>query len=144
MALTAPGRLLRHVAEAMATRPNAEALLVLLKHPLCHSGRDGRGQHLLRSRDLELQVLRGGGPYLERADLMVWAGARDSDPGAVDWAVWLADLLLVDPAIGAVPFADHVARHLALAGLWPRGRAMMQRRGPARYGSVKTARRQGV
>ncbi|QBY02847.1 double-strand break repair protein AddB [Rhodophyticola sp. CCM32] len=116
VALTAPGRLLRHVAEAMATRPNAEALLVLLKHPLCHSGRDGRGQHLLRSRDLELQVLRGGGPYLERADLMVWAGARDSDPGAVDWAVWLADLLLVDPAIGAVPFADHVARHLALAG----------------------------
>lgn len=109
---TAPGRLLRHVAEARATRLTAEALLVLLKHPLTHAGRDDRGEHLRRTRDLELQVLRGKAPFPTRADLMKWAEKRDKDADAVTWAAWVSDAVLDLFAPGAQPLADHVAAHL--------------------------------
>lgn len=114
ISLTAPGRLLCHVAELLVAPATAEGLLILLKHPLSHSGRDDRGQHLLRARDLELQVLRGGGPHPQRQDLIGWASGRRGDPGSVDWAAWVADLALADRPGGALPLADHVARHIAL------------------------------
>jgi len=109
---SAPGRLLRHVAEAGAERMSAEALLVLLKHPLTHAGRADRGPHLLRSRDLELQLLRGRTPFPTRADLIDWARKRDTDPGAVDWAGWVADAVLGLYAPDTRDLADHVAAHL--------------------------------
>jgi double-strand break repair protein AddB len=112
---TAPGRLLLHVADAMATRLSAEALLVLLKHPLTHSGRDDRGDHLRRTRDLELQALRGRMAFPDRAALVDWAAKRDSDPGAMDWAAWVADAALTLHAPEARPLADHVDRHLEAA-----------------------------
>lgn len=110
---TAPGRLLLHVADALSERLTAESLLVLLKHPLTHSGRDDRGEHLRRSRDLELQRLRGKLPFPTRKDLIDWAADRDSDPGAMDWAAWVADAVLELHAPGARPMADHVTAHLA-------------------------------
>ena len=109
---SAPGRLLRHVAEAGAARLSAEALLVLLKHPLTHAGRDDRGQHLLRARDLELQLLRGRTPFPTRADLVTWAAKRERDPGAVEWAGWVADAVLGLFAPETRDLADHVAAHL--------------------------------
>ena len=115
LSLTAAGRFLRHVAELLSARPTAEALLVLLKHPLTHSAREDRGAHLLRARDLELQILRGGGPYPDRGDLLDWAAKRETDSGAVAWASWVSDLLLSVHGTEAVLLADHVARHLTLA-----------------------------
>lgn len=118
---TAPGRLLLHVAQGLADRMTAEDLLVLLKHPLTHSGRDDRGDHLRRSRDLELQLLRGKLPFPTRADLVDWAANRTNDPGAMDWAVWVADAALTLFAPGLQPLADHVARHLRAACLLAAG-----------------------
>jgi hypothetical protein len=44
---------------ALAARPaDPESLAVILKHPLCHTGLD-RGEHLKRTRDLELQLSEG-------------------------------------------------------------------------------------
>ena len=109
---TAPGRFLLHVAEAMSDRITAEALMVLLKHPLAHSDREDRGDHLRRTRDLELELLRGKLPFPERAELIEWAGKRSSDPDAISWAVWVADSVLGLTAPGSRPLADHVAAHL--------------------------------
>jgi len=112
--LTAPGRFLRHVAEAMTGPLDAEAMIILLKHPICHSAGD-RGEHLRRTRDLELWVLRGATSLPTRADLVDWAAKRSGDPGAMDWVVWLAGTLLDVAPPEVLPFADHVSRHLQLA-----------------------------
>ncbi len=58
--LSAPGRFLRHVAALFGQKLTSEALLVLPKHPLAHSGA-GRGEHLLRTHELE-PTLRHTGP----------------------------------------------------------------------------------
>ena len=118
---TAPGRLLLHVAGGLSDRMTAEDLLVLLKHPLTHSGNEARGDHLRRTRDLELKLLRGKLPFPTRGDLVDWAAKRETDPGAMDWAVWVADAALTLHAPGPQPLADHVAKHLAATCLLAAG-----------------------
>ncbi len=113
LSLAAPGRLLRHVAEAGAAPLTAESLLVLLKHPLTHSGRDDRGQHLLRTRDLELQVLRKGKPFPNRADLVAWAEKRGKDTGAMAWVGWVTDAVLSLYYPAARDLRDHVDQHIS-------------------------------
>ena len=110
LALSAPGRFLRHVAALMAGRVDAEALVTLLKHPLTHSG-PGRGDHLRHSRDLELHLRRRGVPFPDAALLRGWGAAQ----GCAAWADWLAGALESAPDDTPQPLADLVARHRALA-----------------------------
>ncbi|PWK61395.1 double-strand break repair protein AddB [Roseicyclus mahoneyensis] len=114
LSLSPPGRFLRHVAEIEAKPADPEALAVILKHPLCHTGSE-RGLHLLRARDLEVQVLRARPGLPSRARLVEWADKRRDDPGAMAWVGWLTDHLLspIDP--GALPMDTRVARHLVRA-----------------------------
>lgn len=113
LALSAPGRFLRQVADLFCQRLTAEALLALLKHPLTASGAD-RGNHLRWTRDLELRIRRHGPVFPDAAAITAWAATRPAD-GVADWAEWLARCLPGDPAPGDLPLTDHVARHLALA-----------------------------
>ena len=117
LALSAPGRFLRHVAELLAERLSAEALVTLLKHPLTHSSGD-RNRHLLHSRDLELHIRRHGLAFPDARALRVWAERR---PERAPWAEWLAGVLPAAPLSGAEPLADLVARHMALAEALARG-----------------------
>lgn len=110
LAQTAPGRFLRQVADAATGPMTAEALVALLKHPLCHTGAE-RGEHLRRTRDLELQALRRGLAFPTRAALAAWAEARETDPRARDWATWLGDHLLNEVTRKPMPLADRVAAH---------------------------------
>jgi len=114
LSLSAPGRFLRHVAEIEAKPADAEALAVILKHPLCHTGGD-RGSHLLRARDLEVQLLRRNPGLPSRARLVDWASKRETDPGATAWVGWLAEHLLAQIDPGPLPMEARVARHLARA-----------------------------
>ena len=116
LALTAPGRLLRHVGALMARKVDGLALLTALKHPLTHSGA-GRGAHLLHTRDLELHIRRKGLAYPDGPMLRAWAKAR----GAEAWGAWLADLLPPPPDATPRPLSDWVARHLALTEALARG-----------------------
>lgn len=113
LALSAPGRLLRQVAALFGRKTTIEALLALLKHPLAHGG-PGRGDHLLRTRELELALRSRGAPYPDAAMIAVWA---DGQPEREAWADWLCGLLAAASAEGEepAPLADHVVRHLALA-----------------------------
>ncbi|MBF9048167.1 double-strand break repair protein AddB [Rhodobacterales bacterium LSUCC0031] len=114
LSLAAPGRFLRHVAALEVRAPDPESLAIILKHPLCHTGLD-RGDHLVRSRDLEVQLLRRTPGMPPRAALFAWAEKRVKDPGAIAWVGWLADHIMAPPAPGPIPFADRVARHIARA-----------------------------
>jgi len=108
---TAGGRFLRHVAELMTGPADAESVVVLLKHPMCHSGGD-RGGHLLRSRDLELQVLREAVALPTRPQLLDWAEKRKTDPDAMAWVSWFHDVFLAPVASAPQSLEQHVAAHL--------------------------------
>ena len=110
LALSAPGRFLRHVAGLMARRLDGQALLTLLKHPLTHSA-GARGDHLRHTRDLELRLRRHAVAFPDADVLRDFAQAKDCAP----WADWLIRALPGDPDPAPRPMAELVGQHLALA-----------------------------
>lgn len=115
LALSAPGRFLRHCAGLMARRLEGQTLLSVLKHPLCHSAGD-RGPHLLNTRNLELHLRRRAVAFPDGAYLRAWGQGA----GAGAWSDWLAQVL---PAVSDTPrpLAGLVADHIALAEGLARG-----------------------
>jgi inactivated superfamily I helicase len=113
LALSPPGRFLRHVASLFGQKLTAEALLILLKHPLAHGVGDERGAHLLHTRDLELFIRRKGMPYPSRVSLETWAEHRADRQAWLDWVfAALTDL----ETLGTLPLADHVGALFGAAG----------------------------
>ncbi|MDO5621631.1 MAG: double-strand break repair protein AddB [Paracoccus sp. (in: a-proteobacteria)] len=117
--LTAPGLFLRHIAALFGQALTIDALLVLLKHPLCATGGGGaaRGNHLRQLRELELH-LRAHGPAFPDADaLLDWASRGDQ--ARQDWSRWLAaqlDLLAeLGAETGPSPLPARLARLLTVA-----------------------------
>lgn len=122
LALSAPGRFLRHVAGLFGEKLTADRLLTLLKHPLTASS-DDRGQHLLFTRHLELKLRRYGPSFPTGADLIVWAQTR-KDSGIQDWASFIASALDGLEGIATRPLTDHVSQHRSLAETLARGTAL--------------------
>ncbi len=112
LALSPPGRFLRHVADIFGKSLTGEALLTLLKHPLCHSERGDRGDHLRHTRDLELHLRRNGPPFPKADDLPTFAKKGNDRDG---WAAWLADLIMGLEETGDHPLAAHLERHIKLS-----------------------------
>ncbi|WP_322893175.1 MULTISPECIES: PD-(D/E)XK nuclease family protein [unclassified Yoonia] len=109
--LSPPGRMLRHVADLFGVQLTGEALLTLLKHPLCHSDHPDRGNHLRLTHDLELHLRRHGPPFPTGQTLLDWAKKRD---GRDLWAQWLAGLISGLELHGDMHLSDHLDGHLAL------------------------------
>ena len=121
LALSAPGRLLRHVAGLFGQRLTAEVLLTLLKHPLVATGSD-RGMHLKLTRNLELHLRRCGPVYPTGDDLIAWGHAQ-KEPDAPAWADCLAANLQGTETVTTRTLADHVAHHQSLTESLARGTA---------------------
>ncbi|MGB8811903.1 MAG: double-strand break repair protein AddB [Paracoccaceae bacterium] len=119
LALSAPGRLLRHVAALFGKRLTSEALLTVLKHPLTATGAD-RGIHLRFTRDLELKLRKYGPPFPCAKTLIAWAASRD-DPKVVAWADWIARALDGVDAVMTRPLTEHVSHHLSLTAILAQG-----------------------
>ena len=109
--LSPPGRFLRHVASLFIKRLDAEALLTLLKHPLCHDGGE-RGAHLLHTRDLELDLRRHGPPFPDGASLTAFAIRKEMPE---DWMRWLATQFCNRQISGALPLTSWIHRLRELA-----------------------------
>ena len=112
LALSAPGRLLRHLAGIFGTPLTAERLLIVLKHPLTASAPEARGPHLRWTRELEMQLRRHGPPFPAARDILRWA---EGDEARQAWAGWVADTLFGHEQPAEAPLARHVARHLRTA-----------------------------
>ncbi|MCK0097208.1 double-strand break repair protein AddB [Yoonia sp. F2084L] len=112
LALSPPGRFLRHVADVFGKPLTGEALLTVLKHPLCHSERDDRGDHLRHTRDLELHLRRFGPPFPKADDLLTWA-KKGQDRKS--WAMWLAGLITGLENTGSPALSVHLERHITLS-----------------------------
>ncbi len=115
---TPPGRLMRHVASTFGAPLTAEALVVLLKHPLAATGASangsGRGEHLLLTRELEL-TLRRKGPAFPDPDWIAGWCADQKSTGAGDWGVWLGDILRNRPETDEATVAGWTASLLWMA-----------------------------
>ena len=138
LALSPPGRMLRHVADLIGVTLTGEDLLILLKHPLTHSMRDDRGDHLRHTRDLELRLRRKGPPFPTSETLAKWA---NDDAGRMAWAAWIGGLIDRLDAAPERSLTQHLSDHLALAelicagpdavgsgGLWDQGAGREARR----------------
>lgn len=112
---SAPGRLLRHVALLFGRRVSAEALIVLLKHPLTATGGKDRGPHLRFTRELELSLRRHGPAFPTEDALLNWAGAT-GETDRIAWARWIGTSLAGVEATGERPLPACVETHLALSG----------------------------
>jgi ATP-dependent helicase/nuclease subunit B len=104
--LSPPGRFLRHISGLFCERLNSEMLLTLLKHPLSHSG-DGRNDHLLHTRDLELQIRRFGAPFPD-ADNLSKFGKTLKLPKV--WQDWLTTEFTEQNVMGSHPLKEWIAR----------------------------------
>lgn len=113
LALSPPGRFLRHVAGVMGRKLTSDALLALLKHPLTMSG-SGRGLHLKLTRELELEVRRKGPAFPTGAHLRDWAKAR-KDEGAAEWGEVIAAALETLAGAREAALTEHVALHRHVA-----------------------------
>lgn len=116
---TAPGRLLRHVAQAMGRQPTLETLLILLKHPLVATGSTLRGDHLRLTRELELVLRRKGCAFPEAAILQKWAAA--DEPVRGPWITWILAFLGEIETDSALDLVSYVSRLLAISELLAAG-----------------------
>ncbi len=120
LALSAPGRLLRHVGEMFLHDMTGDRLLAILKHPLTHTGTE-RGDHLRWTRDLELEVLRRGLPHPTPDILTNWAEKREGDTNLQDWVQWVNQTLIRPRTPKSHPLADWVDQHITLSEAITRG-----------------------
>ncbi len=114
LALSAPGRLLRHIAALFGRKLTSEVLLILLKHPLTATGAD-RGTHLRLTRDLELKLRKYGPPFPDAAMLADWAASRPDAEVALPWATWIGTVLSGVEAVGTRALPDHLTHHIGIA-----------------------------
>ena len=124
--LSAPGLLLRHLADLPGQRLTGDALLVLLKHPLAMTGSTmlPRNEALRVSRDLELRLRRKGPAFPDGAALRDFAARGDAAQAV--FGNWLADLL---DGLGDMD-ADRGARSVAARLDWLRATAERLAAGP--------------
>ena len=111
LSLTAPGRFFLHVLELAKSQITSEELLILLKHPLTHSGGD-RGQHLLNTRELELHLRQNGPAFLSPKSLLDWSG----DTGLhKNWVTWLISCIFTNWPKATQPMNTWLDQHCTLA-----------------------------
>lgn len=116
LALSPPGRMLRHVADLFGKPVTGESLLTLLKHPLCNSDNADRGPHLRFARELELELRRKGPPFPTAQTLEDWAEkTRSADTARLDWARWIGGLITGISDARECSLTLHLEAHLNLA-----------------------------
>lgn len=91
--LTPSGIFLNLIANMMGQEITPQDLLTLLKHPLTNSSPNMRGDHLRRTRKIELKCLRGFSPFVDFLSLTNWAKKQSNDPEAVPWVMWLKTVI---------------------------------------------------
>jgi len=114
LAMSAPGRLLLEICGLFGQVLTSETLLAILKHPLTHSGKSGRGDHLRWTRDLELNIRKNGPPHPTKDSLNNWAAANKDD-GRRIWASWIGGLLAGLDKVKTRSLTDHLDHHIKLA-----------------------------
>ncbi|MCK0120749.1 double-strand break repair protein AddB [Loktanella sp. F6476L] len=122
LALSPPGRFLRHVTDALNRPFTSEALLTLLKHPLCHSTENDRGPHLLSTRELELFIRRNAVPFPDEQTLIDASNHKGFrvDP---EWSAWVQTILQSVSSSRKQSLTSHIGRIIDLSEALARGQS---------------------
>ncbi|MEE9454614.1 MAG: double-strand break repair protein AddB [Paracoccaceae bacterium] len=108
--LTPPGVFLRRLISLASAPLTPEGLLAVLKHPLCGGIKTARTQHLRMTRKLEIEVLRGGAPFIIWRELEDWAKTKDDTHS--HWLAWLrASFTPILKARADLPLAEWLKLH---------------------------------
>lgn len=120
LALSPPGRFLRHVTDVLTRPLTSEGLLTLLKHPLCFSNQTDRGTHLFSTRELELFIRRKAVPFPTVQTLTDAVNHKrfNVDP---EWAAWVQGLLPYFERSPKQSLTSHISGVLHLAETLARG-----------------------
>ncbi len=123
LALSPPGRFLRQVGDLIGAKLTAEDLLAVLKHPLTHSKRNDRREHLLRTRRLELHIRRNGPAFPSPETITAWATGKEAerDEKLPEWGAWVAQCISESQATTEAHLTEFVAHHRVKAELWAAG-----------------------
>lgn len=111
--LTASGRFLRHIGAMYQGEISLSDLIVLLKHPITHSGSD-RGEHLLLTRDLELLMRSNNWRSLSPEKLIEFSEKHHS-PLAASWAKWILANFTPQTPPNFDNLGSRLNRHIAIA-----------------------------
>ncbi|MCA0042160.1 double-strand break repair protein AddB [Celeribacter litoreus] len=113
---TPPGRLLRHITGLRGRVLSSEDLLTVLKHPLCArgaTGDEGRGPHLLWTRELEKYLRKKGIGFPDQDGLAKWAETSGEDKEDREargrWAKWVAGISAEISDAGPAPLSDQLS-----------------------------------
>lgn len=124
LALSAPGRLLRQVAEMASIDVTGEDLIALLKHPLTSGVEGVRGEHLRRTRLLEMWLRKRGPSYPKGREIAAWANAeKPEDAELHNWAAWIGEVLSRLGSFPTGPLSEVVKVHLELVEVVASGRS---------------------
>ncbi|WP_438990238.1 double-strand break repair protein AddB [Lentibacter sp.] len=118
--LSPVGRFLRHVQKVLSPRAlTAEALITLLKHPLCNALEE-RGTHLRYTRELELYIRHKGVPQPDTGTLLAFATAH-KDEAARLWSAWVSEAFFSAGLSGEQPLDALIQTHIKTAEALARG-----------------------
>ena len=115
LSLTPPGRFIRQVGQIIGKAAPPDLIIALLKHPLCRTGQEDRGPHLLFTRRLELFLRRNAVPHLTESALGRFA--QDIGDEGRAWLTWLKDVLDGCQAVPVPVFSAAVIQHRKMAEL---------------------------
>ncbi len=122
LALSPPGRFLRHVTDMTRNVLTSESLLTLLKHPLCNSVDGFRGPHLLLTYELELYLRRHSVPYPTPETVNAWALSEETKiEKRQAWATWLSTVVPTIQVSKKQNLTRHIEGVIGLAEALARG-----------------------
>ncbi|MEO9823629.1 MAG: double-strand break repair protein AddB [Paracoccaceae bacterium] len=113
LSLTPPGRFLRQIADLIGQPARPDALLALLKHPLCRTGSGDRGPHILNALALEVVCRENyiASVDAEALDLL----GKDAGEERKAWCDWLSALLERLAQMPNATLEEGLAHHITLA-----------------------------
>ena len=91
LSLTPPGRFMRQVGELVGRAAPPDQFIALLKHPLCRTGQEDRGPHLLFTRRLEMFLRKNAIARL--SDEVLRRFAVDASDELQNWTNWISDVI---------------------------------------------------
>ena len=87
LSLSVSGRLFLKSSKLIGKKITSESFMALLKHPLVCL--EARRTHLIKTRNLELSLLRGKAKFPNKSTILSWAKTLNDEKDTVNWVTWV-------------------------------------------------------
>ena len=87
LSLSVSGRLFLKSSKLIGKKITSESFMALLKHPLVCL--EARRMHLIKTRNLELSLLRGKAKFPNKSTILSWAKTLNDEKDTANWITWV-------------------------------------------------------